>query len=390
MLDEKGFYRKNYNDILTDLEEQAKQLFGSDINTEETSPLGKFIRIIAYAMDGLWEDVEGAYYSGFISTARGVSLDRLSTSLAISRYLEAPAKAIVKITGTANYTVPLGFVVATESGVQYTTTEDVTLGTDGTATTEVMCLEYGAKGNALAGQINVIVNPDADVSSVKNEENAYSGRDKESDVSFRERIISSIGSTEGSTTDAILGAILKLDNVKSVAIKENSGSTVDNDGRPPHSFEVYVQGGTDKEIAETIFEKKPLGVQTHGTTTVEVLDISKTKHDVKFSRPVIQPIYVKVNLKVNNEFDSLNDIKTGIISYIGGTDADNTYYYGLNMNEDVVHSRLISIASKLTGVEDVTIKICKDGASYLAQNITIDSNTIAETDYSKVSVEVTL
>lgn len=390
MLDEKGFYRKTYDDILTDLETQAKQLFGSDINVEETSPLGKFMRIIAYEMDSLWEDVEGSYYSAFVSTARGISLDRLSTTLAISRYLAAPAKAIVKITGTANYTVPLGFIVATENDVQYTTTEDVTIGADGTATTEVMCLEYGAKGNALAGQINVVVNPDANIVSVTNEADAYSGRDKESDVSFRERIISSIGSTEGSTTDAILGSLLKLDDVRSVSIKENAGSTADDDGRPPHSFEVYVQGGTDKDIAETIFEKKPLGVQAYGTTTVEVTDISSAKHNVKFSRPGVQPIYVKVKLSVNDEFDSLNDVKTGIVSYIGGTDADNTYYYGLNMSEDVIYSKLISIVSKLTGVEDVEITLCKDGTNFSSQNIEIDSNTIAETDYSKVSVEVTL
>lgn len=390
MLDEKGFYRKTYDEILTNLEDRAKQLFGSDMNIEETSPLGKYIRIIAYQIDELWEDIEGAYYSGFVSTARGISLDRVSTTLAISRHLAAPSKAILKISGTPGYTVPLGFIVATENDIQYTTTEDVVLDESGIGTTEVMCMEEGIKGNALAGQINVIVNPDADVVSVTNEEDAYSGRDKESDTAFRERIISSIGSTEGSTTDAILGSILKLSDVKSVTIRENPNSTEDDEGRPPHSFEVFVQGGNDQEIAETIFEKKPLGIQSYGTTSVSVNDIANNPHSIKFSRPKVEPIYLNISLVVNDGFSSLNEIKTGIINYIGGTDSDNTYYYGLNIGENVIHSKLVSIVSNIAGVEDVSVKVCTDGVNFSAQNIEILSDTVAETDYSKVSVEVSL
>lgn len=388
MLDEKGFYRKTYDEILTELTNQAQQLFGSDINTEETSPLGKYIRIVAYKIDELWQDIEGAYYSSFVSTARGISLDRLATTFAISRNLAAPSKAVLKITGTAGYTVPLGFIVATENNVQYTTTEDVVLDEDGVGYTEIMCLEYGAIGNALDGQINIIVNPDANVFSVSNEGDAFSGRDKESDVEFRERTIKSIGSTEGSTTDAILGSILKLDDVKSATIRENPSSVEDDEGRPPHSFEVYVQGGDEHEIAETIFDKKPLGIQTYGDVSVDVNDIAGNSHIVKFSKPVVNPIYIKVNLTVDSEFNSLSQVKTDIINYVGGTDADNTYYYGLDIGDDVIQSKLIRIVSSLNGIEDVAITMSTDGSNYSTQNIAIDSNAVAETDYSKIAVEV--
>lgn len=388
MLNEQGFYRKTYNDILTDLNLVAKQQFGEDINLEETSTLGKFIRIIAYELDELWQDIEGAYFSGFISTATGVSLDRLSSTLAITRYLEANATVNVTFEGTANYEIPVGFIVATATGVQYTTTSACTLDENGDGTTEVMCLETGSKGNVEPNKITVIVNPDEHVTSVNNTTEATGGREKETDVSFRERMIESIGSTAGSTVDAIQGSVLKLNGVKSVTIIENNSSLEDEESRPPHSFELYVQGGENQAIGDTIFNKKPIGVQAYGETSVTTVDISGNEHTVKFSRPNESNVYVRANLTVNSEFESVNEVQTAIIDYIGGTDTDNTYYYGLNMGEDVIHSKLISIISSIKGVEDVTVTLSTDGSTFAAQNITIASNYIPITDDSKVTVEV--
>lgn len=72
MLDEHGFKRKTYDELLTDMESKAKELFGEDINLSSHSALGVFLRIIAWFMALIHELAERVYNSGFISSADGV------------------------------------------------------------------------------------------------------------------------------------------------------------------------------------------------------------------------------------------------------------------------------------------------------------------------------
>ena len=48
MLNELGYTRRTYDDIIESKIQRAKELFGEDIETDETTPLGKLIRINAY------------------------------------------------------------------------------------------------------------------------------------------------------------------------------------------------------------------------------------------------------------------------------------------------------------------------------------------------------
>lgn len=67
-------------------------------------------------------------------------------------------------------------------------------------------------------------------------------------------------------------------------------------GRPPHSFEIVVEGGIDQVIAETIYGAQPAGIASYGSTTVQILDQFNNPTNISFSRPVAVPIYVTINL----------------------------------------------------------------------------------------------
>ena len=83
-LDEKGFLRPTYDELLKGRIEQAQKLFGEDIDTSETTALGKFIRLSVYDLAKAWESLEVCYYARFPNTATGASLDRLCPFAGIS------------------------------------------------------------------------------------------------------------------------------------------------------------------------------------------------------------------------------------------------------------------------------------------------------------------
>ena len=74
-------------------------------------------------------------------------------------------------------------------------------------------------------------------------------------------------------------------------------------GRPGHSFEIVVNdnnGEVDNTtIATTIFNNKPAGIQSYGTTTASILDNAGNAYAVSFSRPTQVPIYVVVILQTD-------------------------------------------------------------------------------------------
>ena len=130
-LTETGFKRRTFDEILTAKAERSKELFGEDIETGELSALGKYNRINAYDQALTEETAELIYNSIFPNSASGTSLDRLCVFAGIRRNTEIKAQYIVTLTGEVGAVIPKGFLVGTESGINYATIEDVTIGENG-------------------------------------------------------------------------------------------------------------------------------------------------------------------------------------------------------------------------------------------------------------------
>ena len=72
MLDDLGFHRPTYAELLAEQETRARQLFGDDIETGEATALGKYIRLNVYDYARLYELAEKIYYARFPNFATGV------------------------------------------------------------------------------------------------------------------------------------------------------------------------------------------------------------------------------------------------------------------------------------------------------------------------------
>lgn len=387
MLDEYGFNRPTYEEILSDLQQKTLEKLGYDMNVSETGNVGKLLMIMAYMFDKAWQDMEGSYFSAFVSTAMGASLDRVGTLMGVTREMQQHAEVSVTFTGTVGYTIPTGFAVSTNDNLIFHTLSDAVITDDGTVTVIAECEDAGEVGNIGVGAITLIVNPVADVTSVTNYSSGTGGKDKENDAEFRERMLEGLGTTKGSTIDAMLVSILELPGVMSAAIISND-TDAEVDGRPAHSFEAFVYGGTQGEIANAIFNKKPIGIQSLGDLSTTINDVAGNPHTIKFSRPTMKQVYVKAILRVSDQFGSLDDVRTAIIKYIGGLDSDQAYYYGLKMSETCVYTRLLQEIMNVGEINDVDLEISTDGSTWVTSNITAGQNEVLEVSYTNVTVGV--
>ena len=367
MLDDLGFHRPTYAELLVEQETRARQLFGDDIETGEATALGKYIRLNTYDYARLYELAEKIYYARFPNFATGVQLDRLTPFANISRNPATVARHIVEFYGIAGKTVEQGSLVATGDGVTFYTLEDVTMQDEGlglgTARVTVECTEFGTVGNVAVGEIDRMGNPNGYVREVRHIALKLLAKDPETDVALRERFHDVTKGTGSGTFEAIYGALGRITNVDGVVVVENDTDET-KDGRPPHSFQCYIVAPEtlDQQIGQVIFDKKPAGIRPVGEVEVTVLDKAGTAHTSRFSRAVELQISLQATVKKNNYYpeDGTEQIKTNIANLING----------LSNGDDVIFSKLYSAIHAVTGVMEVDdLKIKSGSGTFAAANI---------------------
>ena len=130
----------------------------------------------------------------FPEWSSGEFLDKLGRAVALTRKSATAAETTLKITGTANTTIPEGFVFSTAAtaisdNIEFVSTEEITLDPNGEGEIPVMCTEAGTVGNVPANSITLMSSPVSGISSITNEAAATGGTDEETDEAFSTRII---------------------------------------------------------------------------------------------------------------------------------------------------------------------------------------------------------
>lgn len=381
---DKGFRRKLYSEAVEERIIRAKRVFGVNIDTSETSFLGKLIRNYAWDEASLWELAEDVYNSAFVNQAEGQDLDSVGQYLTISRRPAQRSTGILTIAGEVGTVVPKGFKVATDSGKVFETVEEVTI-VDKNVDVKVASIERGKDSNVPKNSIVKIVNPMLGVLSVTNVEDTSGGVDTETDKEFRERYKKSYSKAGGSTVPALTSALLDIDGVIDAEVLENPTMEEVN-GIPPKAFECFVFGGNEGDLIDAIFRNKSAGIEAHGKVVKEVIDSKGGVHKIGYTRAERRYVYVDIKLKREENYKGDDAIKRAVINYIGGVDDDGIIYKGLKLGETVSYAKLVGAVMCGGTVKDATIKIGLDGNSYKPENIEIERNTIARTDMSKIRV----
>lgn len=383
---ERGFVPRTYDEILEDFKAKAREVFGSDVDLSDTSPLLKLLQIYALELHNLWQQLEAVYYSAYLHTASGDSLDDVVALLGFRR---EPAR---RATGTVTFSrstpadrdvvIPKGTRVATSDGsVVFRTTGAVTLAAGETSVdAPVEAEEPGAKGNVAANTITKLIDPVTGIESVNNTEPTSGGRDKETDAALRLRVWRQLAGAGRGTLAAIKASVAKVEGVRAVKVEENDtmNDGTASGGLPPKSFRVTVHGGDDDAVAQAIFDAKPAGIRAYGDVVGTAYDQDGNAYTIHFARPTVVPIYVDVSITSDGSAISTQDVKDAVKAYVNG----------LGIGDDVIYAKVVAAVMNIPGVVDATVYIDTTSPPAGQNNIAIGDAEVAETDDDKITVTV--
>ncbi len=242
----------------------------------------------------------------------------------------------------------------------------------------VICDEQGPVEEP-ARAISVIAVPQGGWDSIYNPLPADTGRFLETDEQLRERFRNAKFVQASNILEAIISEISSIDGVKDAVVYENDTDVVNDKGVPPHSFMPIIYGGLSTAIANTIWQNKPIGIQSFGDTTVTILDSQSIEHNVSFKRPEPIRLYINMDLSTNKDFpgDGAALIKQQIVDYM-----ENNYSIG----DSVVYSRLYTPINSIPGHQVNSLTLGTSPNPTGMSNISIDFDQIYSLSLEDINI----
>lgn len=215
------------------------------------------------------------------------------------------------------------------------------------------------------------------------------GRNIESDSALRIRREKSLLIRGGASPDAISSRIIQeVEGVSDSQTLYNSTDIVDNEGRPPHSVEVLVFGGTDEAVAAKVFELTAAGIQTVGEILRTVTDQKGVAHQVRFSRPTPRYIWIRVTITEDTEttfpIGGETALKTAIVNYCRSIFTNSL---------DVIAQKIYVPVYSIRGIRSATIELAvttlpNGTPTYSTNNIVLTSRYYSQFDENRVVIVI--
>lgn len=369
-----GFVVKSEAEIIDDLNASFLAVFGSQFATDPNLPDGQLIGVYAKNLADAWLQQESAYNAYSPSNAFDVGLDKLAELNGVVRIVDEPTRVALTFVGAAGTRVPLGYIVSTADGIDFSTIAEAILPANVTA----RCTQLGAI-KISANEVNVLSSAIPGLTSATNPEAGITGIVREEDPALRQRRSKSVSSRGTSALDAIYEAVEAL-RLPYINILENDTSATVN-GIPPYSFRTIVEGGTPEEISRAIFDNKPMNIKSDGAIITQVPDKKGRMHPIGISRPTTVLIDVQVHIiKLQGASVSADsDMQAGLVAHINDINIAEGVYWS-----DMFNPALI--AAPNTKIKSLLIRA---GAGAFATNdIPITDQQRAATTTARVKVIV--
>jgi uncharacterized phage protein gp47/JayE len=255
--DDRSYFYVSY-DLLT-----ARRLTDRNAGSVTTTLAEAFGRELAV----LHRQMEEIYWSAFVDSAAGSSLDHLAALLGLARKDARFASGEVLFTrGTpapGDIAIPPGTLSSTLQGENFETTDARTLRRGQlSVVAPVRAVQEGPAGQVPAGAIVQVNRPIFGVEAVTNERQTAFATAKESDDELRRRIRGRLERAGRSTADAIRYALIE----ELPEVTDANVQVVEPPG-PPGFVEVRLGIGDAaspdlaRRVEETIFNARPVGVR---------------------------------------------------------------------------------------------------------------------------------
>ena len=273
------------------------------------------------------QDISDAVGANQIDNATGVNLDYLASIKNQTRLTAQKSVAFMQFTNASGSDIIVlinTLFTSSENNESWSLNYEVTIPASGVA--------YGAitsANSSITASGNTIDLTTAIISlTATNNSSAYVGSALEDDSELRLRL-QTIGTPY--TYNLKVGlylALIALNNVKSVNIKENSTSgTVD--GVPAKSFSTVIIGGNRAEIAKVIHTFTGCGSASFGSISELTTAEDGNTYLVYFSEPTETTATIVISLTTTSAFDSdagTETVRELIVTLVNALDiGDNLY-----------------------------------------------------------------
>lgn len=394
-LTDAGVTIQTVDEIRDELNQQLWADINPGLNLSTTSALGQVVAIFADKCREMQEMTRAVYESRNPDGATGASLDRIGAFTGTEREGATKSQLVaVTVNIDDGFSALAGEMVAHVTGDPSRRFVNKDTVSNSSGITDDFDADFEAEEagpvECLSGDLAVIAEPLTGWNTVTNPTDATVGQDEESDSDYRVRRRDElVGGSH--TVDAIRTDILQNEDLEVVFCKvlENDSDVTDSNGLPPKSIMVVAYGpaspsaADDLALATQILASKPAGIETYGTTTKTVTDDQGNDHTIKLTRPTAVPIYLEIDVTVDESYpeDGDDQIAEALVAV-----GDDNYQPG----DDVIASRLRAAAFSVTGVTDVTALRLGTAISPVGTtNLTITYLQIATLDTSRVVVAST-
>ena len=335
-IDAGGIHIPVYDDILENLIDQYKMIFGDDVYLGTDSKDYQLLAVFAKSLDDAFALAVDAYNSRSPLYATGDSLDVLCTFVGISRRIAESAETTVTLYGVPDTIVSAGTQFSDVNGELWDLTDECVIGSNGEAEGTAV-KEIPGRVSLVVGYISSVYSTVVGLNGVRNTTVGYAGKDTESDDDLRSRMRLMLRANAMTVDIAIEAAIARLEDVDDVKVYVNDTDETDARGIPAHSICPVVSGGDADEIAQAFFDKKAPGIGTYGSVTKTVTDAYGRQKSVSFKRPTSKSFSVEITGAVYDAQVDLDALKTQI------KEAIFEWGNNLQIGENLVVSRIYPV-----------------------------------------------
>lgn len=363
-----GLVLQSLSEIITELEDGFKAIYGPDINLDANSPDGQMINLFAQAKIDILELIASVYNSFSPSSAAGIVLDQRCALNGVTRIagvrtelnLLVWAESIVNLIGESSDT-GTPFTVKDPSGNRFFLKDDQTTAVG--LNTFTFIAEDAGDISVAPSTIETIDTITLGITGVTGPTGAVTvqGRDEETDAQLRYRRELSVAKPSQGYSYSLQAGLLELDGVSDAKVFENFTGVTDSNGIPPHSIYTIVDGGDHTEIAETIYAYKGAGCGIWGGTG------STGATGPQYIIGVTQPNGILTNMKFSDAINQNLHIKLNMTTYEQSHTIDESYienYLVNNLNFKIYEVANFATIANLVKEADPYVIVYSGGLGY--------------------------
>lgn len=380
-IDDAGFHLADFEDFLAFNQDAFRQIYGQDVNLDADTQDGQWVTHIAQTQYDIASLCAATFNRFSPSTAEGDALRRQIKINGIKANPATHSTVDVVIVGDEGTVITNGKVRDGADNL-WSLPETVTIPASGQITVTATADDDGPI-EAAAGAVSRIATPTDGWISVSNPSVAVPGKEAQSDAELRILQTNSTAQPSQSVLQGIQGELLSLDGVTRLRMYENDTSETDDNGIPSHSICAVVEGGDSNEIAEVLRRRKTAGTGTFGTTSIVLTDSAMMPITIKFLRPTVVPVKVKVTIDplVGYASTYADELKQQVCDYINSLGIGSTLY----LSKLYVPANLENNPNDST-YDIVSIETAEGEGEFSAQNIATEFNEVLQCDLEDIEV----